>query len=134
MTKNITIFYCLSKCLKWWKMIKSSNWTLHSDYGTWSLSEFCSCNIGWWVVLVLQSLVGRRVVLILKLKQVHGHLVSQRSKLVVQVLLLRLAVLGVLKDGVVHGREVIQDHELFEVRDKLHQRFSCSHLWPKKHS
>lgn len=86
---------------------------------------------GWWLVLILQSLVRWRVILVLKLKQVHGHLVSERGQFVVQVLLLGLTVFGVLKDWVVHGGEVIKDHELFEVRYKLHQRFSCSHLWQK---
>ena len=70
------------------------------------------------------SLVRRRVVLVLKFDQVAGHLVTHaHDALVDQVLELAVA-LGVVADGVVDGREVVEDEELFEVGDKFEERLA----------
>ena len=70
------------------------------------------------------SLVRRRVVLVLKFDQVAGHLVTHAHDALVDQLLELAVALGVVADGVVDGREVVEDEELFEVGDKFEERLA----------
>ena len=77
-------------------------------------------------------LVERGVVLLLQLKQIVGHLVSQDEQFGVHVGLGLLVDARLVRDGLVHRGKVVQDEELLEVGDELHQRLPCLDLWEIK--